>query len=82
VGNGFEKRTSCLTTLPLAEQGFYLPKQELWDAIHMRYDQKLENIPVCGAAFSSNHAKICNLFLFTTMIFETSLLSGVLQCGH
>ena len=51
-----------LTALPLAEQGFHLSKQEFWDALHLRYDWKLESIPshcVCGAMFSPDHAMIC-----------------------
>ena len=54
--------SSWLTALPLDEQGFYLSKQEFWDALHLRYDWKLENIPshcVCGAMFSPDHAMIC-----------------------
>ena len=54
--------SSWLTALPLAEQGFHLSKKEFWDALHLRYDWKLENIPshcVCGAMFSPDHAMIC-----------------------
>ena len=54
--------SSWLTALPLAEQGFHLSKQEFWDALHLRYNWKLENIPshcVCGAMFSPDHAMIC-----------------------
>ena len=29
--------SSWLMALPLGEQGFYLMKQEFWDALHLRY---------------------------------------------
>ena len=48
-----------LTTLPIKEHGFYLNKTAFWDAIHMRYEWKLERMPnkcICGAQFSVEHA--------------------------
>ena len=51
-----------LTTLPIEEHGFYLNQTAFWDAIHMRYEWKLERMPnkcICGAQFSVEHALTC-----------------------
>ena len=59
-------RSKCssnwLTALPIQEQGFHLNKQELWDALCLRYGWQLSNVPdhcVCGSPFSADHAMIC-----------------------
>ena len=50
-----------LTALPIQEQGF-LNKQELQDALRLRYGWELARVPshcVCCASFSVDHAMIC-----------------------
>ena len=54
--------SSWLTVLPLKEHGFNLNKSEFRDALSLRYDWQLKNLPqhcVCGANFSTDHAMIC-----------------------
>ena len=54
--------SSWLTSLPLAEYGFRLNKEEFVDAICLRYDLKMEDVPrlcVCGDAYSINHCLTC-----------------------
>ena len=51
-----------LTSLPLKEYGFRLNKQQFIDAICMRYDLHLSNVPrkcSCGEAYSINHCLTC-----------------------
>ena len=46
----------------MKEMGFNLNKMELRDAIKLRYDCLIDDIPctcVCGEAFSVDHAMIC-----------------------
>ena len=54
-----EKGASCwLTSLPLVEYGFRLNKEEFVDAICLRYDLMLKEVPrscICGDTFSINH---------------------------
>ena len=55
--------SSWLTTLPLEEYGFVLNKGEFTDAICLRYNQRLKNIPktcACGKPNSLDHALICS----------------------
>ena len=51
-----EKGSSMwLTVLPLREMGFYLNKREFRDAIKLRYDWPVDNIPstrACEEVFS------------------------------
>ena len=58
-----EKGSSVwLTVLPLREMGFNLNKREFRDAIKLRYDWPVDDIPstcVCGDAFTVDHAMIC-----------------------
>ena len=60
-----EKGSSMwLTVLPLKEQGFNLNKKEFRDAVKLRYDWPIDDIPsicVCGNAFTTDHATICKL---------------------
>ena len=37
--------SNWLTTLPIGETGFVLNKREFWDAISLRYNWKLRNLP-------------------------------------
>ena len=57
-----EKRSSVwLTEFPLREMGFNLNKREFRDAIKLRYDWPVDDIPstcVCGDAFTVDHAMI------------------------
>jgi hypothetical protein len=49
--------------LPLKEQGFNLNKSEFNDALCLRYDKPLSNLPstcTCGKAFSITHAMNCH----------------------
>ena len=54
--------SSWLTSLPLKEYGFRLNKQEFADAVSMRYNLPLENVPkhcVCDADYGINHCLTC-----------------------
>ena len=57
-----EKGSSVwLTVLPLREMGFNLNKREFRDAIKLRYDWPVDDIPstcVCGDIFTVDHAMI------------------------
>ena len=56
--------SSWLTALPLKEHGFWLKKQDFRDALALRYDWQLQNIPstcICGTDFSPDHAMTCSL---------------------
>ena len=65
-----EKGSSVwLTVLPLREMGFNLNKREFRDAIKLRYDWPVDDIPstcVCGDAFTVDHAMICKRGGFVT----------------
>ena len=54
--------SSWLTTRPLERLGFALTKSEFRDALSLRYGWELPRLPakcVCGAIFSTSHAKTC-----------------------
>ena len=56
--------SSWLSALPLKEQGFDLNKSEFQDALNLRYDKPLKNMPskcACGKTFSVTHAMNCAL---------------------
>ena len=56
--------SSWLTSLPLAECGFVLNKQEFHDAILLRYNFKIKGVSsvcACGEPNNVNHALICKL---------------------
>ena len=65
-----EKGSSVwLTVLPLREMGFNLNKMEFRDAIKLRYDWPVDDIPstcVCGVIFTVDHAIICKRGGFVT----------------
>lgn len=54
--------SSWLTSLPLADYGFRLNKQQFVDALCMRYDLPLDDAPrncACGEPYSVNHCLTC-----------------------
>ena len=59
----FEAASVCwLTTLPTAEHGFALNKEEFCDALCLRFGWQSVNLPhmyVCGRSFSVEHAFTC-----------------------
>ena len=65
-----EKGSSAwLTVLPLQDLGFNLNKREFRDAVKLRYDWPVEDIPstcACGEAFTVDHSMICKLGDFIT----------------
>ena len=65
-----EKWSSAwLTVLPLQDLGFNLKKREFRDAVTLRYDWPVEDIPTtcaCGEAFTVDHSMICKLGGFIT----------------
>ena len=61
--------SSWLTALPLKEHGFWLNKRDFRDALALRYDWSLENIPltcICGNDFTPDHAMVCSFGGFPT----------------
>lgn len=65
-----EKGSSAwLTVRPLREMGYNLNKREFRDAIRLRYDWPVHDIPstcLCGEAFTVDHAMICKRGGFIT----------------
>ena len=65
-----EKGSSAwLTVLPLQDLGFNLNKREFRDAVKLRYDWPVKDIPstcACGEAFTVDHSMICKLGGFIT----------------
>ena len=63
--------SSILTTLPIAEHGFYFEcKSDFFDMVHLRYCWPITNLPStcpCGAQYSLNHSQICKLAGFVNM---------------
>ena len=57
--------SSILTTLPIAEHGFYFEcKSDFFDMVHLQYCWPITNLPStcpCGAQYSLNHSQICKL---------------------
>ena len=54
--------SSWLTVLPIKDMDLTLNKREFKDAIHLRYDWDMNDIPlvcVCGDVFNIDHAMIC-----------------------
>ena len=54
--------SSWLSVLPLSEQGFVLNKAEFRDALAMRYNNTIPDLPstcTCGSPFDLNHALNC-----------------------
>ena len=63
--------SSTLTTLPVAEHGFFFNvKSDFHDHIHLRYCWPLDNLPSicpCGDRYTVDHAQICKLSGFIHM---------------
>ena len=56
--------SAWLTVLPLQDLGFDLNTREFHDAVKLRYDWPVEDIPstcACGEAFMIDHSMICKL---------------------
>ena len=56
--------STWLSSLPLRDYGFRLNKQQFEDAICLRYDLKLRDVPNkcgCGDVYSINHSLTCKL---------------------
>ena len=54
--------STWLTSLPLKRYGFRLNKQQFWDAVCIRYDLPLKDVPKycqCGQLYSINHCLSC-----------------------
>ena len=54
--------SNWLTAMPMKDAGFDLNKREFRDAISLRYDWEIPDLPgvcVCGDLFSVDHAMIC-----------------------
>jgi len=54
--------SSWLNALPIEELDFQLNKEEFRDALRLRYNLKLENLPSmcpCGSSFTVSHALSC-----------------------
>ena len=78
--------SSCLTTLPLSEEGYNLTKQLFCDPIRIRYGWTLAKLPEfceCGEKFDLQHALSCKKGGFVSLrqnVFRditSSLLSEV-----
>ena len=54
--------SNWLTVLPIKDQGFNLNKREFRDAVKLRYDWEITDLPstcVCGDNYNPDHAMIC-----------------------
>ena len=80
--------SSWLGALPLQEQGFNLTKCEFQDALALRYNKQVKNLPSkcpCGSAFTVTHAINCHLGGFVNARHdnirdvECSLLKSILN---
>ena len=61
--------SAWLTVLPFQDLDFNLNKREFRDAVKLRYDWPVEDIPctcACGEAFTVDHSMICKLGGFIT----------------
>ena len=61
--------SAWLTVFPLQDLGFNPNKREFRDAVRLRYDWPVEDIPstcACGEAFTVDHFMICKLGDFIT----------------
>ena len=62
--------SSWLTTLPLSEHGYLLNKREFRDALALRYDWPILDLPetcICGKEFTVEHAMCCPRGGFPTL---------------
>ena len=54
--------SSWLTVIPVKEMDLNLNKREFKDAVHLRYDWQINDVPnvcICGQPFNVDHAMIC-----------------------
>ena len=54
--------SNWLTAIPIQKKGFYLNKQEFWDALCLRYGYDLKRLPVkcvCDKSYTVEHALSC-----------------------
>ena len=61
--------SAWLVTLPIGEYNYNLTKQEFWDAIRLRYNWPIPNLPsrcVCGEKFDVQHSMSCKKGGFIT----------------
>ena len=66
--------STWLSALPLKEQGFNLNKGEFQDAMNLRYDKPLRNLPSkcpCSKKFTVTHAMNCNRGGFVSVRHNT-----------
>ena len=67
------RSSAWLTVLPLQDLGFNLNNREFRDAVKLRYDWPVEDIPficACGEAFTVDHSTICKLGVFITQRYN------------
>ena len=78
--------SSWLNVLPLEDEGFVLSKEEFRDALALRYNKSIPNLPSQfsrGKSFNPIHAMVCKTGGFTharhdnVKNLEASLLSSV-----
>ena len=53
-----------MTVIPIKEMNFNLNKREFRDAIKLRYDWEIADLPAmctCGDLFTVDHAMVCRL---------------------
>lgn len=61
--------SNWLTTLPIKESGYYLTKEQFFDALRIRYNWELPRLPfecACGSKFDLAHALSCKKGGFVT----------------
>ncbi len=82
--------SAWLTVLPLQDLGFNLNKRDFRDAVKLRHDWPVEDIPstyLCGQVFTVDHSLICKLGGFDTQRhnelreLEAELLNKVCRDG-
>ena len=75
-----------LNMLPLEDEGYVLNKEEFRDALALRYNKSISNLPsqcLCGKSFNPTHAMVCKTGGFiharhdNVKNLEASLLSRV-----
>ena len=62
--------SAWLTALPIQAHGFWLSKQDFRDGLALRYNWRLEGVPVtcvCGSVFTPDHALICSFGGYPTI---------------
>ena len=77
--------SSWLSALPIADHGFHLNKGEFRDALCLKYDWSLPNVPQhcsCGKQFSVDHAMTCYLGGFLTVRHRDVTASLLTEVCH